>query len=331
VNLRRLLHHPGWIATLALALVVIVVFASTCTAPGAQSLPPPEPTSSTVPETTITSIDRSQLVLEPVAGQTTTTLAETGDAVLGGVVTGPDGAVPGAIVRIERLVGDSVQTRQVQAAQDGRWALEGTPGGRIRVRAFLAPTLTMTEPEIFFLRDGETREVRLQLRPHQGLDVRAATAPSAPTVGDEANLAVRVLERVVDSEGVARTRPVAGITVRLQWSGWTRVDGPTSTGSDGDAGDGDDGDSEIDGFDTSPRDQGAETTGSDGVALYTFRCDRASSVSATAIIGTGAEEQVFPLEVPSCGPRPTTTTTTTTEPDESTTSTTDATTTTEDG
>jgi len=91
------------------------------------------------------------------------------------------------------------------------------------------------------------------------------------------------------------------------------------------------GDSEIDGFDTSPRDQGAETTGSDGVALYTFRCDRASSVSATAIIGTGAEEQVFPLEVPSCGPRPTTTTTTTTEPDESTTSTTDATTTTEDG
>lgn len=325
MDLRRLLRHPGWIATLALALVVIVVFASTCTAPGAQSLPPPEPTSSTQPEPTTTSIDRSQIVLQPVAGETTTTLGETGDAVLGGVVSGPGGAVPGAIIRIERLVGDAVQTRQVQAAQDGRWALEGLPGGRIRVRAFLAPTLTMTEPEIFFLRDGETREVRLQLRPHQGLDVRAAVAPGAPTVGDQVNLAVRVLERVVDSEGVARTQPVVGTTVRLQWSGWTRVDGPASGG--GSAGDGDDG--EIDGFETTPRSQGAEVTGSDGVALYTFRCDRASSVSATAILGAGAEEQVFPLEVPSCGPRPTTTTTTTTTstPERSTSSTSSTTTT----
>lgn len=308
MRLRRLLRHPGWIATLALALVVVVVFASTCTAPGAQTLPPPEPTSSTQPEPTTTSIDRSQIVLQPVAGETTTTLTETGDAVLGGVVAGPGGAVPGATVRIERLVGDAVQTWQVQAAQDGRWALEGLPGGRIRVRAFLAPTLTMTEPEIFFLRDGETREVRLQLRPHQGLDVRAAAAPGAPTVGQEVNLAVRVLELVVDSEGVARTRPVVGTTVRLRWSGWTRVDGVPSAGTGAD----DDGSDEIDGFETTRRSQGDEVTGSDGVALYTFRCDRASSVSATAVLGAGAQEQVFPLEVPSCGPRPTTTTTTTT-------------------
>lgn len=309
---RQLLRHPGWLVVLAGTLALLLVWAATCSAPEARTLPPPSSTSSTEPEPTTTTVDRSRLVLQPVPGRTTTTITTTGDAILSGVVLGPEGNVPGAVVRIERLVGDIVQTNEVRARDDGTWVLEGLPGGRIRVRAYLPPSLAMLEPDIFFLPDGETRDLRLQVRSHQGLDVRAGTTPQAPTVGDAVNVAVRVAERVVDDRGVATTRPVPGLAVRMRWSGWTRI-----AGADDDADDGDDrfddpfdGRFDDDGTDTDADDDLVETTDDDGVAVFTFRCDRATSVTATALIGAGDDEQTFPLEVPACGPEPTTTTTT---------------------
>ncbi|MFP5322690.1 MAG: hypothetical protein ACLGIC_12710 [Acidimicrobiia bacterium] len=264
-------------------LAVIAIASTTCARPDDRSLPPPSSTSSTQPEPTTSTVDRSRLVLQPVAGETTTTLAETGDASLRGVVVGPDGPVPEAIVRVERLVGDAVQLREVRAGADGAYAVEGIPGGRLRVRAYLPPSLTMAAPEIFFLEADEPRELRLQLTLFEGPDVRASTAPTAPSVGGLVNLLVWVAERVVDEEGVARTVPVAGVPVEVRSTGWTFV-------------------------------EGRPVTDGDGVALFTYRCDRIGPVTATALIGTEPEVRTYPLEVPACGPRPTTTTTTTTTP-----------------
>jgi hypothetical protein len=279
------------LAVLIGVLVVIGLVSTTCAAPERRTLPPPSPTSSTVPPETTIKIDHSRIALPPVGGATTTTLAETGSAAMRGVVVGPDGNVGEAIVRIERLVGEAVQVRDVRAAPDGTWEVGGIPGGRVRVRAFLPPAFTMLQPEIFFLPANEVRELRLVVTAHRGPDVRATTSPRSPFVGDLVNLAIRVTERVVDDQGVARTVARSGIGVEVRSSGWEPVDA-------------------------------RPVTDGDGIALFTYRCDRASPVTATAYIGAEPNQQVYPLEVPPCGVRPTTTTTTsatTTAPGETTT------------
>jgi hypothetical protein len=297
-------RHPIRLAAIAIGVVLlVVVFGGTCSAPDRRTLPPPSSTSSTAVEETTTTIDRSRLVLQPIPGQTTTTLAEFGDAILSGAVTGPNGPVADAIVRIERLVGDAVQVREVRTRDDGTWVLEGLPGGRMRVRAYAPPSLTMLEPEIFFLTEAQPRDLSLTVREHAGVLVQSDVTPDAPTVGSLANLAVKVVRKVVDDQGVARTQPIPGVPLQVQSSGWVFVEGPGSTGSD-------------------------------GVAVFTFRCDQPATVSASVLLFDGTQDRSYPIEVPSCGPRPTTTTTTSTttttiDPDETTTST--APTTTEDG
>jgi hypothetical protein len=292
-SVRRPVHVLG---VLLAVLAVIAVASTTCARPERRSLPPPSSTSSTQPPETTTTVDRSRIPLPVVAGVTTTTVNDSGRAVLQGVVVGPDGNVPDAVIRIERLVGDTVQVREVRTGPEGTFAVDGLPGGRMRVRAYAPPTLTMAAPDIFFLADGEARDLRLTVTRHDGPDVRASTAPRAPVVGDLVNVLVWVAERVVDGEGVARTVPRAGVPVEIRSSGWVFV-------------------------------EGRSVTDGEGNALFTFRCERASPVTATAFIGTVDDQRAYPLEVPPCAERPVTTTTTTTTP--ATTTTTAATTTTE--
>jgi len=280
VSLPSIRRPARVVGALLAVLAVIAVLSTTFARPDDRSLPPPSSTSSTQPEPTTTTVDRSRLVLRPVPGETTTSLAETGRARLRGVVVGPDGPVPQAIVRIERLVGELVQVRDVRAGPDGTFAAEGIPGGRVRVRAFLPPSLTMTQPEIFFLAERDDEELRLNVTRHEGPDVRASTAPTAPRAGDLVNLLVWVAERVVDEDGVARTVAVPGVPVDIQFSGWTSV-------------------------------ESRPVTDADGVALFTFRCERSSPVTATAFIGVAPDVRTYPLEVPGCADRPVTTTTTT--------------------
>lgn len=289
VRLPEVRHPIRLVAVVVGFVALLTVFGSTCSAPDRRTLPPPLSTSSTAPEGSTTTVDHSRTVLQPLTGQTTTTLAEFGDAILSGIVTGPNGPVPGATVRIERLVRDTVQVREVRARDDGTWILEGLPGGRMRVRAYAPPALTMLEPEIFFLTEAQPRELQLTVREHQGINVLSDVTPPAPTVGAEVNVAVRVVQKVVDDQGIARTEPLVGLPLQVQSSGWAFVNGPGATGSD-------------------------------GVAVYTFRCDELSTVSMSVSLFDGVQDRSYPVEVPSCGARPTTTTSTsttsTTEPDD---------------
>src|SRR5690606_11294940 len=143
-----------------------------------------------------------------------------------GTVVGPAGPVPGAVVRVERLVRDAVQVFEVRTGDDGGWSLEGVPGGRMRVRAFAPPRLTMLEPEVFVLTASQPRDLQLVVRADQGIVVLSDVTPSAPTVGSDVSMAVRVAEKVVGDAGVARTRPLPGQAVQVRSSGWVLVDGP---------------------------------------------------------------------------------------------------------
>lgn len=269
------------LATSIAVVLVLAVLIGSCRDPQPNTLPPPSSTSSTEATTSTTEPDFSLVALPEIDGTTTTTAPmERGRATLRGIVLGPEGPVPNAVIRAERLVGDAVQTLEGRSGADGTFALENVPGGRFRVRAFLPPSLAMAEPDIFFHEDGDVRDMRLVLEPFTGVVVREAVRPAAPTVGDGVNLAVRVAERRVGDDGIGREVPIPGVQVQVNASGWTPLDP-----------------------------QPVQITGADGVAVFQFRCDRVGTVSATAVIG-GLEE-VFPLDAPACSPVATTTTTTT--------------------
>lgn len=331
MRLQRFLTPKAGAVALSV-VVLLVVFGGTFRAPGSGLLPPPSSTAPTSAPETTTTVDYSGVTLPRVAGDISADpLVEKGRSVLHGAVTAPDGLLPGATVRLERLVGDRVQRIDAVTGEDGRFRIEQVPGGRYRVRAWLAPTFTQPEPEIFFLRDGDEKELSLGTEELEEMVVRASTTPAAPIVGNGVNLAVRVADLSVDADGIAREVARAGIVVRVSVSGWYEIE-PGA----------------------------ARATDDNGVAVFEYSCERVGSVSATAYVGgalpspttttsttsttapddddgngngngpsgirawqdpqqdpppTTTEpdpEQVFPLDVPPCAPVPTTTTTTTT-------------------
>ena len=296
-------------AVLVLAIAAMAI--ASCGAPDSGLLPPPSSTSSTSTTPTTAPIDFSQIALEAFPGQPTTSAPiSVGNATIRGAVSGPDGAVVGGTVRIERLVADVVQRTDVPTDEAGGFILAGVPGGRYRVRAFQSPRLTMTEAEIFFLEDGGDKELRLNTSLFEGIAVRGSTTPANPIVGQGVNLAVRVAQRTVDGDGIGREAPMAGVAVRLRTSGWVVLDEQrattTTTTSEPDDDEADDEDDEP----AAGAGDAARVTDADGVIVFRFACDRVGSTTATAIVVQGDEEESFPLEVPPCAPVPTTTTTT---------------------
>lgn len=171
--------------------------------------PRPGPT-----ETTVV-VDRSGIALAAVPGQTTSTIVEHGTASLTGTVKGPDGLVVGATVRIERLVAGREVRADVITGADGHFLLGGVPGGRYRVRAFLAPSLVQITPEVRFLEDGKEHGFDLVMEQQSGLVVRADVAPKPPLLDHAVNLVATVANRTVGADGVVRSTPVVGVTVEL--------------------------------------------------------------------------------------------------------------------
>jgi hypothetical protein len=209
---------------LALAAVLAVALAAACSDDD-DAAPPPRPSE----RATTTVVDYSGVALGRVRGErTTTTDAATGSAVIRGTVTGPNGPVQGATVRVERVVeGDDIRT-DVLAGPDGRYELRGVPGGRYRVRGFLPPALTMTATDVRFLRDAQEHTFDLRLEDQRRLVARGAVAPDPPYVGEDVNLAVVVATRSVDADGVIRNVPATGVRVELDGLGaWVlRFDDP---------------------------------------------------------------------------------------------------------
>lgn len=204
-------------------LFVAVSSVAACTGGAVDELPAPPTTGPTT--STTARPDLSAVELAGVPGTTTTTVpVGPGEATLQGIVMGPDGAVPGATVLIERLVGDGVGGAAVAAGPDGRWTAPQILGGRYRVRAWRAPDLALTAPESFFLESKETRDVEVRVQAYSGVVVTSAIAPSPPVVDETIRLVVRTYTRSVDEQGIVRNEPLPSVQVELTGSGQWQVE-----------------------------------------------------------------------------------------------------------
>ena len=262
----------------AALLLASVLAVAACSSDGG-GLPPPQSAFVPPDRSTTTRPDFSGVTLGTVSGQTTSTLLTTGRSVFQGVVTGPEGPVGGATVRLELLAGDGVHRVDVVSNPDGTFQAAGVPGGRYRLRAFRAPDLAMPNGQVRYVVDGEQVDLSFALEAYNGLEVRSDVTPDSPIIDRGVNLAVRLTERFVDDDGVGRSRPLPGIAVEVRAAGW-----------------------QPDGEDTTP----TRVTDADGTALWEFRCARLGPVTATAIVGV--ERTTVGLDVPACNPVPTTTT-----------------------
>lgn len=263
----------------ATLLVAAALLGAACTDDGDD-----QPAPTTQPTTPTTVVDRSGIALAGVAGETTTSIVQQGSATIAGAVQGPGGLVPGAIVRIERIVGDQEVRTDVVAGPDGRYVLAGVPGGRYRLRAFLPPSLVQLEPEIRFLRDGEEHGIDLTVEQQGGLLVRADASPEPPSVGDPVNLVAVVSTRTVDADGIVRAAPVSGVTVELLGLGrWELRSSPSGGGR--------------------PSSPGATTTAPSRTSSATARTDGAGQVRFELVcVAAGAPG--LSLSIPVTAPPP---------------------------
>lgn len=201
----------------------------------AKAIEPLPPAPSIPPTTTTIVVDYSGVPLAGVAGRTTTTVAMgPGRATLSGIVNGPEGPVPGAVVHAERLVGDAAATMDVLTGADGRFTMPAILGGRFRVRAWKpAPdNLALAEPQVFYLEGSEKKDLTLTVTRYQGVSVTAAIAPDPPLVDTPANLVVQAVNREVGGDGVVRSTPVPAVRAELFGTGDWRVLTPVATTAD---------------------------------------------------------------------------------------------------
>ena len=265
---------------------------SACVSGTIPPLPAPPTTMTTSPATTLP--DLTGVELSQVPGRTTTTAPAIapGQAGMSGTVQGPQGPVPGAAVEVDRVTDAGTVGLVTTTAADGTWTMANILGGRYRVRAWLAPNLSMTQPVELFLGSAETRQVQLQLQTFGGTQARSDIAPRPPVVGQLSNLVVQVTTTAVDPKsGIVVSQPVAGAQILLAGSGSWGVDGDNPAITDG-----------------------------GGRATWTLVCQQAGPQPLTVQVGT----DTLALDVPACVEPPPTTTTTTPSPSSSSTTSTSA-------
>jgi len=215
-------------ATLVVILIAAALIAAACSKKSGFDFPDHPPKVDPEQETTVP--DYSSVRIAALPGKTTTTIDNTpGKASMSGTVVAPEGAVPGATVHVERLVGDTILALDVATNPDGTWRLDTIKGGRYRLRAWRVPDLALVTPQIFFLNGDEKKvNVTLQVNRYTGTNVTGAIGPNPPRVDEPANLVVQVTSVTVDPTGVVRAVPQPGVQVDLQGSSSWRTESPAT-------------------------------------------------------------------------------------------------------
>jgi hypothetical protein len=259
-----------------LGLVVLVVVAGACGS-SVPSIDLPTPPTTTRGRGTTTIPDYSAVALAAIPGRTTVVAPPIapGSSRISGTVRGPDGPIGGAMVRIERFVGDASSRADLVTRPDGTFETDPILGGRYRARAWRAPDLALDKPVIFYLEHGKNQPVDLAMSRYSGIGV-AGQFTSTPFEGDLTTLVVSVTGTSVDADGIVRTAAVSGIAVDL-----------TSP-------------SNWDVFSTDP-----QATDAAGRAVYQLTCAAEGPSAFTALVGA----QSYALELPDCTTPPPSTTT----------------------
>ena len=229
--------------------------------------PEPEPTvavgpSSTVPVTASTAPGRPRTV--------TTLPADIsgGLARIAGTVVGPQGPVPGANIRVERLTGTEVSVLNITATSNGAYNIPSVRGGHYRLRAWRAPDLLMTQPEAFFLAADEQKSLELRLTNASDLNLQVVTDPPPPLPKEELfNIVVTVYAGKVSSEGLLEGTTRNGLALQFAVGQNLGLQGA---------------------------DRG--TTDASGKATFRVKCIGAGPTGADVIVGTTR----IPLTLPTC-------------------------------
>src|SRR5947209_8743754 len=179
-------------------LVVMLAMAGGCTSSKTKTPPTTVALPTTVEDTTTTA-----LVTVPGRPRPTTTLPTDilgGQARISGTVSGPQGLVTTATVRVERLVGSQVATMDVVATA-GMFSLTNVNGGHYRVRAWNRPDLLQPEPETFFLAADENKTIDLKVVRVADLNLETTVDPDPPPASDPFTAVVFVYAGSVSDQG----------------------------------------------------------------------------------------------------------------------------------
>jgi hypothetical protein len=268
---------------LAATMISLTLGVACTTSPPA---PVPLPTPATVATTSpVTTIDYSTDQLAPVAGQVTLpSIAVTpGGASLHGTVTDNTGApVAAATVELQRVVGAKTARADYTTNPAGAWTAPGIAGGLYRIRAWRAPDLAQTTPQILFLAATDAQTVDLTLAQFTGFTLQSSVAPSPPIIGRPVDIAIEVSAPTVGIDGVVRSAAQPGLAVELVPIGnWTLAGANTAT------------------------------TSASGTAGWVATCGSVGDQPLSVLVNV---TESLPLSLPACSPVPTTTTSTSAGP-----------------
>ncbi len=259
-------------------LILLVTATLVATACGGGS-DKPTTTTSTPPTTAVIEVTTAPPPTEPAPETTvprgaprTVTSQSTamgpGTARIVGTVNGPEGAVTGAIVKVERFVGSAVATAEVRSAA-GSWSVDSILGGSYRVTVFRPPDLAQTAADVFFLGADETKTLTTTLMRVGSNTVTASIDPNPPVAGQPALLVVRFGSGVVDGNGQVVLTPRPGIRVQLNLTSGFSIESAPITISDG-----------------------------AGAVAWQVRCLLPGQFPATIVVGNASSALVLPACVP---------------------------------
>ena len=145
-------------------LSLVVFSLGGCSTGTMRGLPPP-PSTIVLPPSTSAAIQPAfhNNALPVLTGSTTSSSVPLGPGRVSfsGVVADPSGnPVPGATVRIERLVGAGVGVLDVTTGNDGRYAVTNALAGLLRVRAWRAPDFVQERSQAFFVTAGQKVDLK---------------------------------------------------------------------------------------------------------------------------------------------------------------------------
>ncbi|MCL2394281.1 MAG: carboxypeptidase-like regulatory domain-containing protein [Acidimicrobiaceae bacterium] len=266
----------------AAGLVAVAVVAGGCNSVDTLNIPTP-PRLGAAAATTTTAAGAPTVAEVPVAGSSpsTSVAINPGSASITGTALGPSGPVEGATVEVQRFVGDASATIEATTAADGSFDIPRILGGRYVVRAWRAPSLAETAPQVFFLAGSGTQTLNLQMTSFSGLKVATAINPETPFTGQPVDLAIEVTQPTVDQTGDVSQVPQVSVTVRLESNNFIPTGGGPSIA----------------------------TTGLNGEAILGITCTQSGPAPITLLVGGST---TVSLDTPFCISSETTSTTATT-------------------
>ena len=155
-----------------------------------------------------------------------------GTSTVSGVVTGPDGPVPGATVRVERFVGTASGSVQVGTDGSGRFVLRSALGGRYRVRAWLQPDLATFVSPTGFVAAGDSLDLSPNVERHNAVSLQLAAGDATLTMGTPGQVRALLTRETVDSNGIVQAGGVAGSVITLVSAEGLTVTSPNPTTTD---------------------------------------------------------------------------------------------------